>query len=487
MPKQGLGLTQSLQQKLSPLQIQMIRMLESTTLEIEERIQQELDENPLLEEVEGETSRREELPSENEDHDETDSAYDDADFRMSDYKTDDDTPGYKLNDNNYSDEERKESPLAESVSLHDLLHDQLRLKNIEEDIEELAEYVIGNIDHDGYLRREAESMVDDYMFQTGKQVPDEKMRDAVKAVQSLEPAGIGAYDLQECLLLQLERKKQNTPVANARKILENNFDDFSKKHYDKIMKKYSLSEDSLREVIAEIVKLNPKPGSSFDSSMGSTSVQIIPDFTVECEDGELVLSLNDRNIPELRISEDYANQLESLSKGKNMTEANKNAALFIKQKVDSAKWFISSVKQRQETLRKTMQAIITKQHDFFMTGDETKLRPMVLKDIANATGFDISTISRVSNSKYVMTDFGVLPLKSFSSESMTTVDGEEVSNKEIKKILEECVQNEDKRSPLTDDRISEILKEHGYVIARRTVAKYRKQLNIPVASLRKEI
>ena len=483
MPKQGLGLTQSLQQKLSPLQIQMIRMLESTTLEIEERIQQELDENPLLEEVEGETSRREELPSENEDHDETDSAYDDADFRMSDYKTDDDTPGYKLNDNNYSDEERKESPLAESVSLHDLLHDQLRLKNIEEDIEELAEYVIGNIDHDGYLRREAESMVDDYMFQTGKQVPDEKMRDAVKAVQSLEPAGIGAYDLQECLLLQLERKKQNTPVANARKILENNFDDFSKKHYDKIMKKYSLSEDSLREVIAEIVKLNPKPGSSFDSSMGSTSVQIIPDFTVECEDGELVLSLNDRNIPELRISEDYANQLESLSKGKNMTEANKNAALFIKQKVDSAKWFISSVKQRQETLRKTMQAIITKQHDFFMT----KLRPMVLKDIANATGFDISTISRVSNSKYVMTDFGVFPLKSFFSESMTTEDGEEVSNKEIKKILEECVQNEDKRSPLTDDRISEILKEHGYVIARRTVAKYRKQLNIPVASLRKEI
>lgn len=482
------GLQQSLQQKLSPLQIQMIRMLESTTLEIEERIQQELDENPVLEEVEGESSRREELPSENEDHDETNSAYDDADFSMSDYQTDDDTPSYKLRDDNYSDEEHRESPLAESASLHDLLHDQLRLKNIPEDIEELAEYVIGNIDHDGYLRREAESMVDDFMFQTGKQVPDEKMYEAVAAVQSLEPAGIGASNLQQCLLLQLGRKKQTEAVANAYKILNSNFEDFSKKHYDKIMKKFNLDEDALRDVVSEIVKLNPKPGSSLDTSMGSSSVQIIPDFIVECEDDEIILSLNDRNIPELRINEEYATQLENLCKGKGaMSEDNKNAAMFIKQKVDAAKWFISSVKQRQETLRNTMQAIIARQREFFMTGDETKLKPMVLKDIATATGFDISTISRVSNSKYVLTDFGVFPLKSFFSESMTTEDGEEVSNKEIKKILEECVQSEDKRNPLTDDRLSDILKEHGYVIARRTVAKYRKQLNIPVASLRKEI
>lgn len=482
------GLQQNLQQKLSPLQIQMIRMLESTTLEMEERIQQELDENPVLEEVEGENSRKEELPSETEEYDETNSAYDDADFSMSDYQTDDDTPSYKLRDDNYSDEERRDSPLAESASLHDLLHDQLRLKNIGEDVEELAEYVIGNIDHDGYLRRETESMVDDYMFQTGKQVPDAKMQEAVATVQSLEPAGIGAFNLQQCLLLQLSRKKQSVSVANAYKILDSNFDDFSKKHYDKIMKKFNLDEDDMRDVVSEIIKLNPKPGSSLDSSMGSSSVQIIPDFIVECEDDEIILSLNDRNIPELRVSEEYASQLENLSKGKNaMSEDSKNAAMFIKQKVDAAKWFISSVKQRQETLRSTMQAIIAKQREFFKTGDETKLRPMVLKDIANATGFDISTISRVSNSKYVLTDFGVFPLKEFFSESMTTEDGEEVSNKEIKKILQECVQNEDKRTPLTDDRLSEILKEHGYVIARRTVAKYRKQLNIPVASLRKEI
>ncbi len=481
------GLQQSLQQKLSPLQIQMIRMLESTTLEMEERIQQELDENPVLEEVEGEC-RREELPSETEEHDVTDSAYDDADFSMSDYKTDDDTPSYKLRDDNYSEEDRRDSPLAESVSLHDLLHDQLRLKNIGKEIEELAEYVIGNIDHDGYLRREAESMVDDYMFQTGKQIADEKMREAVAAVQSLEPAGIGACNLQQCLLLQLQRKKQTPAVVNAIKILDGNFDDFSKKHYDKIMKKFNLEEEDLRNVVSEIIKLNPKPGSSLDSSMGSTSVQIIPDFIVECEDDEIILSLNDRNIPELRISQDYVDQLEMLTQSKKgMSEDRMNAALFIKQKVDAAKWFISSVKQRQETLRCTMQAIISKQKEFFKTGDETKLKPMVLKDIANATGFDISTISRVSNSKYVMTDFGVFLLKDFFSESMTTEDGEEVSNKEIKKILEECVQNEDKRSPLTDDRLSDILKEHGYVIARRTVAKYRKQLNIPVASLRKEI
>lgn len=480
------GLQQSLQQKLSPLQIQMIRMLESTSLEMEERIQQELDENPVLEEVEGDY-RREELPSENEDHDETDSAYDDND-NTSDYQSyDEDTPSYKLRDDNYSEEERKESPLAESVSLHDLLSEQLHLKDISEEIEELAEYVIGNIDHDGYLRREAESMVDDYMFQHGKQVPDEKMREAVAVVQTLEPAGIGAANLQQCLLLQLKRKKQTKAVADAYKILDSCFEDFSKKHYDKIMKKFDLDEDDMHNVVAEIIKLNPKPGSSFDSSMGSSSVQIIPDFTIECEDGEIILSLNDR-IPELRISQDYVDQLESLNQGKKgMTEDSKNAALFIKQKVDSAKWFISSVKQRQETLRFTMQAIIAKQKEFFLTGDETKLKPMVLKDIANATGFDISTISRVSNSKYVQTEFGTFPLKAFFSEGMTTEDGEEVSNKEIKKILEECVQGEDKRNPLTDDKISDILKEHGYVIARRTVAKYRKQLNIPVASLRKEI
>ena len=480
------GLQQSLRQQLSPLQIQMVRMLESTSLEMEERILQELDENPVLEEVNPE-SQHEELPDENR-GEEGDGQYDDdADFSMSDYKTDD-TPDYKFNANNGTDDDRHESVITESSSLHEMLLDQLRLKRIEEDKEQLAEYVIGNIDQDGYLRREPENMADDYLFQTGKQVPDDEVRKAIELVQTLEPAGVGAANLQECLLLQLKRKKKALAIDKAINILMENFEDFSKRHYDKLMKKFDIDESTLHEVINEVVKLNPKPGGSIESSSDSSSVQIIPDFIVETEDGQVILSLNDKNLPELRISDDYASQLQELSTNKkNQTEDSRNAALFIKQKIDSAKWFINSIKQRHDTLRRTMQAIIDKQREFFLTGDETKLRPMVLKDIAEVTGYDISTISRVSNSKYVQTDWGVLPLKSFFSESMTMESGEEVSNIEIKTILGECVKNEDKHNPLTDDQLSDILKQKGYVIARRTVAKYRKQLNIAVANLRREI
>ena len=481
------GLQQTMQQKLSPLQIQMIKMIESTTMEMEERIQQELDDNPALEEAEGGDTRREELPDENRGMDDGAGMDDDADYSMSDYRTDD-TPSYKLSANNYADEERRDAPITESASLHEFLVDQLHLQNVTAEEAQNAEFVIGNVEHDGYVRRTPREMANDVTFQTGRRVMEDDMKKALALVQTLEPAGVGAPDLQTCLVLQLQRKKPTIEIKNAIAILQNNFEDFSKKHYEKIMRKYALEEEDLRGVIAEIVKLNPKPGSSWDNSISSTSVQIVPDFMVEEENGELILSLNDRNIPELRISQEFADQLDELSRNrKNQSEDSRNAALFIKQKVDSAKWFINSIKQRQETLRSTMQAIVNKQRDFFLTGDETRLKPMVLKDVAQVTGYDISTISRVSNSKYVLTDWGVYPLKFFFSESMATDSGEEVSNTEIKKILQDCIGNEDKRNPLTDDRLSEILQSKGYVIARRTVAKYRKQLGIPVATLRKEI
>lgn len=479
------SLQQGMRQQLSPLQIQMIRMLESTSLEIEECIQQEIDDNPVLEEVDAD-SRREELPDENKDLPGENSTDDDADFNLSDYQSDD-TPNYKLRANNYSDEEQRESPLSQSASLHDTLIEQLHMKSMPEEVCTVAEYVIGNVDRDGYLRREPQAMADDILFQTGKDTPPDVVEKAVTVVQSLEPAGIGAADLHQCLLLQLKRKPVTPSITDALTVLTDVFDDFSKHHYDKIMKRYNFSEDRMRRLVAEVVKLNPKPGNTFDAD-SEGNLQIIPDFMVENEEGELILSLNDKNVPQLAISQDYSDQLEEFSKNKtHLNEDSKNAALFIKQKIDSAKWFISSIKQRQETLRSTMQAIVNKQKEFFLTGDETKLRPMVLKDVAAVTGYDISTISRVSNSKYVQTDWGVFPLKFFFSESMSTDTGEEVSNTEIKVILRECVENENKREPYTDDQLAEILQQKGYIIARRTIAKYRKQLNIPVANQRRTL
>jgi len=477
------SLQQKLQQKLSPLQIQMIKLLEIPTLEMEEKIKQEIEENPALEEA-PENDFEDDLPENN-----VFNSGDNEDFTLGDYQNEDNIPDYKLTNNNYSDDERKEGvPLSTGSSLHEHLIEQLHLKTLSEKEMELAEYVIGNIDQDGYLRREEEAMADDFSFLSGKFEEKETISHAVKIVQELEPAGVGAYSLQECLLLQLKRKVQTPEVHLAKEILENSFEEFIRKHYDKILKRYAISEEQFKQAIAEIVKLNPKPGSAWESVLEENSVKLIPDFILENDNGNLILSLNNKNIPELRVNKNYAEMLEEYSSNKeNQSREMRDAVLFVKQKLDSAKWFINAIKQRQETLQNTMQAIIERQKEFFFEGDETKLKPMILKDIADNTGYDISTISRVSNSKYVQTDFGVYPLKFFFSESMQNDQGEEISAMEIKTILEECIQSEDKRSPLTDDKLTEILQEKGYVIARRTVAKYREQLNFPVARLRKEI
>ena len=477
------SLQQKLQQKLSPQQIQMIRLLEIPALEMEERIKQEIEENPALEEAPGDDFE-DELPA----NDVLNSG-DNEDFTLGDYRNEDNIPDYKLTTNNYSDEDRREGvPLSSSSSLHEYLIEQLRLKSLSEKEMELAEYVIGNIDQDGYLRREEEAMIDDYSFLSGNMPEEETMRNAVKIVQEFEPAGVGAANLQECLALQLKRKEQTPDIQLAAAIIENSFDDFIRKHYDKILKRYAASEEQFKRAVSEIVKLNPKPGSAWESVLEENSVQLIPDFILENDNGNLILSLNNKNIPELRINKNYAEMLEEYSTNKeNQSREMKDAVLFVKQKLDSAKWFINAIKQRQETLQNTMNAIVRRQRDFFLEGDETKLKPMILKDISDDTGYDISTISRVSNSKYVQTDFGVYSLKFFFSESMRNDQGEEISAVEIKTILEESIRAEDKRSPLTDDKLTEILQEKGYVIARRTVAKYREQLHFPVARLRKEI
>lgn len=477
------SLQQKLQQKLSPQQIQMIKLLEIPALEMEEKIKQEIEENPALEEA-PENNFEDELPE----NDVLNSG-DNEDFTLGDYQNEDNIPDYKLNGNNYSDEEKREGvPLSVGSSLHEYLIEQLRLKMLSEREMELAEYVIGNIDQDGYLRREEEAMADDYSFLSGQFEEKEAIAHAVKIVQELEPAGVGASDLQECLLLQLKRKMQTPEVHLAKEILETGFEDFIRKHYDKILKRYEISEEQFKQAIAEIVKLNPKPGSAWESVLEENSVRLIPDFILENDNGNLNLFLNNKNIPELRVNRNYAEMLEEYSSNReNQSREMRDAVLFVKQKLDSAKWFINAIKQRQETLQNTMQAIIERQKEFFLEGDETKLKPMILKDIADDTGYDVSTISRVSNSKYVQTDFGVYPLKFFFSESMQNDRGEEISAVEIKTILQECIRLENKRSPLTDDRLAEILKEKGYVIARRTVAKYREQLNFPVARLRKEI
>lgn len=502
MAKQGIGtgLTTETSMTLSPYQIQMVRMLENDTLEFEERVELELCENEALER-ETKSSSKETISEDNGDspedegifHDDNDGGSDNHDYGPGD---DGDNGGesedyyeagsYKENANNHSaDDETTSRVITDSASLYDVLKEQIRLKNVSKNIEDLALYAIGNIDHEGYLRLEVEKMVDDLAFSEGKSVKDEDMQEAVTLIQSLDPAGIGAFNLQECLLLQLERKEQTKLVQIAHRMLDENLEDFSKKHFEKLIKKYNITEQEMIDIQKLIKSLNPKPGAAFDSSFGSSSPQIVPDFRVTNEDGVLTVLINDRNAPELRISEDTQAQLEVAKKGED--KESKDYAEYIKNKVEMAKWFINCIKQRQETLRKTMRAIVEKQKKFFLSGDETDLVPLALKDIANVTNYDISTISRVSSSKYVITDYGIYPLKFFFSESVATDDGVDVSNREIKKILQECIEGEDKKKPLTDERLKEILREKGYVIARRTVAKYREQLKIPVASQRKEI
>ncbi|MDU1891109.1 MAG: RNA polymerase factor sigma-54 [Dysgonomonas sp.] len=479
-------LQQKQQQKLSPLQMQVIKLTELPVIELEERIKQELEDNPALEE--GLEPAEDSL-----DYDdvssEDDTAISQEDIALGDYMNEDEMPDYQIRDSNkQSVGKQDEIPFSIAASLHEYLLEQLGISELEEEDNKIAEYIIGNIDENGYLDRSLAAISDDLIFQQNIDVSIAKLEEILNTIQDFEPAGIGARNLQECLLLQLERRNHSEDTEIAIRIISDYFDEFSKRHYDRIIKQLGIDEATLKEVIQEITTLNPKPGNNWGDSMEITLSTIIPDFIVEAYNGELFLSLNNRNVPDLRVNREYSDLLKGYADNKeSMTADSKNAVLFVKQKLDSARWFIDAIKQRQETLQRTMQAIIDMQYDFFLTGDEAQLRPMILKDVAERTGYDISTISRVSNSKYVQTNMGIYPLKYFFSESMQTDTGEEISSREVKAILKECIENEDKKKPLTDDKLSEILKEKGYIIARRTVAKYREQMNLPVARLRKEI
>ncbi|MBS3805912.1 MAG: RNA polymerase factor sigma-54 [Bacteroidales bacterium] len=479
------GLEQKLLQKLSPQQIQMIKLLEIPALQLEQRIKNELEENPVLEEGE----KNEDLDNSYEEQEEQGEG-DQDEFSFEDYMEDEEIPSYKLHASNVSKDDKKEDiPFSVSVSFHEHLENQIGLKSLTERQYMLALYIIGNIDDDGYLRRKLESIANDLSFTQNVKTSEEELEKVLKIIQDLDPPGVGARTLRECLLLQVKQKDLEQPsLKMAKKILEQYFNEFTKKHYEKIINRLKSSEEELEEAINEILRLNPKPGSSFTNSENRTVQTIIPDFILENNDGKLELSLNSRNVPDLHINKDYTQMLEQYQKSKGQrTKDQKEAISFVKQKLDSAKWFIDAIKQRQNTLLLTMNAIMDYQYEFFQTGDESKLKPMILKDIADKTTLDISTISRVVNSKYIQTPFGIYSLKYFFSEGMQKEDGEEVSTRQIKSILKDYIDNEDKKKPLTDERLSKLLKEQGYMIARRTVAKYREQMNIPVARLRKEL
>ena len=478
-------LQQKLQQKLSPAQIQVIKMLEVPTLELEERIRQELEENPALEEgaeSEKETEEMDDLS--------IDDGGNNDDFDPEEYMADDDIPDYKLKANNTSKDDKYEDiPFSVGMTFHEFLEEQVGLLHVTEHERMLIEYVIGNIDDEGYLRRTPEAMVDDIVFQAGVQTTDEEMFRIIEQVRQLDPAGVGASNLQECLLLQLKRKETCTSVALAIRLIKEYFEEFSKKHYDKIQRGLEMDDDVLKKVMNEIIHLNPKPGNAWGGNILEKSMTtIVPDFILENDEGQLTVSLNNSNVPELRVNSTYNDMFQDYAGNKqNQSREMKDAVMFVKQKIDSARWFIDAIKQRQQTLLTTMIAIVNFQRQFFIEGDDTYMKPMILKDIADRTGYDISTISRVSNSKYIQTEFGIFPVKYFFSESMTNDSGEEVSTREIKKILQDCIDAEDKRKPLNDETLAEVLKTKGYIVARRTVAKYREQLNIPVARMRKEI
>ncbi len=480
-------LQQKLLQKLSPQQIQMIKLLEIPSMQLEQRIKKELEENPVLEEgreeSESDVGSDEEPIAEEKDKD-------NEEFSIEDYLDDDDLPSYKTASRNYSkDDKRDEIPFSVGSTFHEFLEAQLGLRKLDEQQHALTEYLIGNIDEDGYLRREIESIVDDLAFSLNVTTSEEELLELLRIIQDFDPAGVGARDLRECLLLQINAKDQELKeIALATKIIRHLFDEFTRKHYDKIKNKLGISDEELKTAIDEILKLNPKPGSSFSDPLNKSSFTIVPDFILENSDGDYQISLNSRNTPELRLSKTYSGMLKSYVANKDKQSADqKDAISFVKQKIDSAKWFIDAIRQRQNTLMVTMNAIVEYQQNYFIDGDETLLKPMILKDIADRTGLDISTISRVANSKYIQTHFGIFPLKYFFSEGLQTESGEEVSSREIKMILQDCIHNEEKRKPMTDDKLASILQEKGYHIARRTVAKYREQLNIPVARMRKEL
>lgn len=485
------SLNQKMLQRLSPQQIQLIKLLELPALQLEQRVKKEIEENPVLEEGNPDDEYSKEEATQ--DKDEPEKEYDEE-FSIDDYINDDDIPAYKLNTNNYSkDDKVVDIPYSEGFSLQEHLLEQLSLRKISQNEDLYARYLIGSLDESGYLRRELDAIVDDLAFSQNINTTTEELENALKIVQELDPAGIGARNLQECLLIQIEKKitsSENNSHAlyNAQTILKNYFEEFSKKHYSKIIKRMDISNDDIKDAIDIIIKLNPKPGGNFSSSLNKTAQQITPDFILKIIDGEPIISLNSKNIPPLRVSNTYAEMLRGMKERKEKpTKSEKQAVGFVKQKLDSARWFIEAIKQRQNTLLSTINAIIGFQSEYFISGDETKLKPMILKDIAELTNLDISTISRVANSKYIQTHFGILALKFFFSEGMETQDGETVSTREIKRILQECIDNESKKKPLTDEKLAQILQEKGYKIARRTVAKYREQLDILVARLRKEL
>lgn len=479
-------LQQKLLQKLSPQQIQLMKMLQLPTIALEARIKDEIESNPALEEGQEDKDQSDDYELD-EPGDELSEAEQEFDF--SDYMDDDDTPDYKYQANNYSkDDEDKQMPIGSGRTFHDRLEEQLNLKRLDEKQRAICEHLIGSLDDSGYLRRDVPSIVDDLAFTQSIMTSEEEVEQLLKdVVQDMEPAGVGCRDLQECLLIQIRRKKQTITVRTAREILENFYNEFVKKHYEKITTRLEIEDEDLKEAIDEIIQLNPKPGNSMNETSGPVE-QIIPDFTVKTDGDDTQVILNSRNAPELRMSRKYSEMLEEFAKIKGKpNKAQREAMLFVKQKLDSARWFIEAIQQRQNTLIITMEAIVEYQKEYFLTGDETKLRPMILKDIAERIGMDISTVSRVSNSKYVQTAYGTYALKYFFSESLTNTEGEEVSTREVKKILQDLIEGEDKRKPWTDENLAKELKGKGYNIARRTVAKYREQLDIPVARLRKEL
>jgi len=476
------NLSQKLQQKLSPQQIQLMKLVQLQTQSLEARIKQEIEENPALQEG----KEKAEDNFENDASDEREVRDSMEEINWDDYLGDDETPDYRTKANNYSsDDEMYEAPVLVNESFHDSLISQLRLRDLSSEELELVVYLVGTIDDDGLLRRDLIDIVDDLAFSQGVFTEEKELERLLEIIQDLDPPGVGGRDLRECLMLQLERKRPSFKVNLALSILDNHFDSFVKRHYQKLMDRLGVNEDELRDAIEEIGRLNPKPGGS--SNLSRPTENVIPDYNLQIVDDELELTLNGRNAPELSLSRQYRDMLEHYKASKEKNKAEKEAALFVKQKLDSAKWFIDAIVQRQQTLMLTMQSILNYQCDYFLTGDERKLRPMILKDIAEEIGMDISTVSRVASNKYIQTPYGTFLIKRFFSESMTNSDGEEVSTREIKKILEDTVAEEDKRKPMTDDALAKILKEKGYPIARRTVAKYREQLDIPVARMRKEL
>jgi len=491
-------ISQKILQKLSPQQIQLMKLLQVPTAALEQRIKEELEANPALDENDYEEEETDAYGSTDAENSEEatpeEEEYDPAEeIDLSDYLFDDDNvASYKLKDTNYGDpdEEGKSIPVAVIDSFHENLMQQLGMLSLSKRAENIAKQLVGSIGDDGYLRREIEAVVDDLAFAQNIMTDENEVEDILRLLQTFDPPGVGARGLQECLLIQIKRKldiyPSDTYLILAEEMLLNHFDAFAKKHYDKLRRNLAISDNDLREAINEILKLNPKPGNTYSNS-GKPENYIIPDFIIENKDGELMLNLNSRNAPDLRISDTYKDMLKEYSKSKKRSKAQRDAVMFIKQKIDSAKWFIDAIRQRQATMLKTMQAILNYQYDYFLTGDEVQLRPMILKDIAEITGLDISTVSRVSNSKYVQTEFGTFKLKSFFSESLQTDSGEEVSTREVKKILSNLIDNENKRKPLSDQKLTEALVERGYNIARRTVAKYREQMSIPVARLRKQL